>query len=63
VAHKKGGKGLFDRIDFGNEVNFIKSDIRNLQLQSFDPFTHVYIFAFSYSFASMAKVFDLIHAR
>jgi hypothetical protein len=60
-AHKDG-LDSYDKIDC-NEILFIESDIENLQFQSFDPFTHVFIFAFSYSHRAMAKAFDLIHAR
>jgi hypothetical protein len=63
MAHVNGSKNLFEGIDYGNEVRFIKSDIRQLEMKSFDPFTHVFIFGHSYSDAAMKKSFDLINAR
>jgi hypothetical protein len=62
--HEKGKiTNKIASIEYGNDLQFIKSDIRELEFQSFDPFTHVFIFAFSYSPSALAKAFDLIHAR
>jgi uncharacterized membrane protein len=50
-------------MNLGKEVLFIHSAIADLQLKSFDPFTHVFIFAFGYKNADIEKTLDLLLLR
>jgi hypothetical protein len=50
-------------MDFGKEVLFIPSAIKDLQLKSFDPFTHIFIFAHGYHNADIEKALELVLFR
>jgi transcriptional regulatory protein LevR len=50
-------------MDFGKEVLFIHSAIKDLQLKSFDPFTHIFVFAHGYQTADIEKALDLLLMR
>jgi hypothetical protein len=55
-------KQSFD-YDVGKEVLFMNSNIIDVKFKSFDPFTHVFIFAFGYKNAAIEKALQLILFR